>query len=56
MNKQFENYSLKALYHAKVEQIIQTYQQQGFSCQTRVKIDGVGSNDVEKTYIAIKMT
>ncbi|MEK8020862.1 MAG: hypothetical protein VSS75_028665 [Candidatus Parabeggiatoa sp.] len=41
MNKQFENYFLKALYHAKVEQITQTYQEKGFSCQTHVKIDEV---------------
>jgi len=41
MNKQFENYFLKALYNAKVEQIIQTYQEKGFSCQTHVKINDV---------------
>jgi hypothetical protein len=41
MNKQFENYFLKALYNAKVEQIVQSYQEKGFSCQTHVKIDDV---------------
>jgi hypothetical protein len=41
MNKQFENYFLKALYNAKVEQITQTYQEKGFSCQTLVKRDDV---------------
>ncbi|MEN8221575.1 MAG: hypothetical protein ABFS56_35590 [Pseudomonadota bacterium] len=41
MNKQFENYFLKALYDAKVEQITQTYQEKGFSCKTRLKMDDV---------------
>jgi hypothetical protein len=41
MNKQFENYFLKALYNAKVEQITQSYQEKGFSCQTNVKIDDI---------------
>ena len=41
MNKQFETYFLKALYNAKVEQITQTYQEKGFSCQTNVKMDEV---------------
>jgi hypothetical protein len=41
MNKQFENYFLKALYNAKVEQITQTYREKGFSCQTNVNIDDV---------------
>ena len=41
MNKQFENYFLKALYNAKVEQITQSYQEKGFSCQTHVNMDDV---------------
>lgn len=41
MNQQFENYFLKALYDAKVEQITQTYQEKGFSCKTHVKIDEI---------------
>jgi hypothetical protein len=41
MNKQFENYFLKALYNAKVEQITQTYREKGFSCQTHVQMDDI---------------
>ncbi|RKZ81908.1 MAG: hypothetical protein DRR19_21535 [Candidatus Parabeggiatoa sp. nov. 1] len=41
MNKQFESYFLNALYNAKIEQIIKTYKDKGFSCTTFVKIDDV---------------
>jgi hypothetical protein len=40
-NKQFESYFLKALYNAKIEQIIQTYKNKVFSCFTHVKKDDV---------------
>jgi len=50
MNKQFENYFLKALYNAKVEQITQTYQEKGFSCQTHVNMDNVQFDVIAKNH------
>jgi len=47
MNKQFENYFLKALYNAKIEQITQTYKD--FSCRTNVKIDDVQFDVIVQT-------
>ncbi|KHD08328.1 hypothetical protein PN36_16575 [Candidatus Thiomargarita nelsonii] len=49
MNKQFENYFLKALYNAKIEQITQTYKEKGFSCRTNVKIDDVQFDVIVQT-------
>jgi len=49
MNKKFENYFLKALYNAKIEQITQTYKEKGFSCRTNVKIDDVQFDVIVQT-------
>jgi hypothetical protein len=41
MNAKFETFFVKALYDAKIEEIVKTYQEKLFSVKTHVKIDEV---------------